>query len=250
MLIKNLTIQENELLSLPNGDERVGNALIVGEPIDFFWGVDYAGVNPANGKAQWTDVNGITTYGNIDPGNGRVLGSSIPKYFGGLSNTFTYKGISLDVFFQFQLDWDAFNGDLFNLADAGSSNDNDLVTQLDRWQNPGDITNVPQAYEGGIIDGFTQQTPGAGLTNSRWISDGSYLRLKQVSISYDFPRTITDKLSLRNLSIFAQATNLITFTRFDGIDPEVIGNQNDVNGSSFGVFPVGRQVTGGLSIGF
>ena len=251
----NITFQNNEITELP-GDAEVlfpgaFTRLIKGEAVRSHWGVEYVGVNPANGKAMWKDNAGNIKYGNFAPEDGMVLGSPIPTSFGGFSNTFTYKGLSLDVFFQFQLGSEAFNGDLANLAASGSRNDNQLVSQLDRWQNPGDITNVPRAYETEIIDGFHQtlRTDFANLANSRYISDGSYLRLKQISLNYDFPKTITDKLSLRNLSVFVQGTNLLTWTNFTGIDPEVVNVLNDLGNSGFGVFPVGKQFNAGITVG-
>jgi len=245
----NLTIQENELTELPEGDERIGNSLIVGQPINLLWGLRYAGVNPANGKAMWSDNEGNVNYGDFTAEDGQVLGSAIPTLFGGFSNTFTYKGIALDIFFQFQLGNEAFNGDLRNLARSGSTSDNQLVSQLDRWQQPGDVTNVPIAYEGGVVDGFSQ-TSHTGLINSRYVSDAGYVRVKQISLSYDLPKSITEKLHLNGMNIFVQVNNLLTFTKFDGIDPEVVVHNNSLGFSSFGVYPVAKQVSGGVKINF
>ena len=257
----NISFQNNEILSLNEGQEQINPGAstrrIVGQPINVLWGVDYVGVNPANGKAMWRDNAGNIQYGNFAPEDGRVVGSPIPDSFGGLTNTFSYKGITLDIFFQFQLGAEAFNGDLANLAASGGRNDNQLVSQLDRWQQPGDVTNVPRAYEGEIIDGFHQalRNDFGTFRNTRYISDASYVRLKQVNLTYSFPKSITDKLNMRSLSIFAQATNLLTWTKFDGIDPEVITSLNTSFNSGnartgFGVFPVGKQYNAGISIGF
>ncbi len=242
----NISFIKNELTALPGGDERIGNTLIVGEPINFIYGVPYAGVNPANGKAMWYDTLGNPVY-NVQQRDGRVLGSQIPTKFGGWNNTFSYKGFSLAVFFQYSLDYQVSNAELYNIAASGSFRDNQLVSQLDRWQNPGDITNVPIAYEGGVVDGFDQQFP--GFFPSRYMSDGGYVRLKQIMLSYEFQPSLLSKIGLKRVQLFAQALNMVTWTKYDGIDPEVIEYNNNAGLSSFGAYPNPRQYTVGVNIG-
>jgi len=243
----NLSTLHNELISLPNGQTRIGNALIVGEPISFQYLLEFAGVNPANGKTMIRDANGNLAYRGVQA-DAAVRGTAIPTYFGGLSNNFSYKGINLELFFQYQGGNKGFNGDLYNLYGAGSGANNQLVSQLNRWQNPGDITNVPRSFQGGIIDGFDQQQGNFGST--QFMSDASYVRLKQVTLSYDLPSKIVSKAKMTKVNIFAQALNLWTYTKFEGIDPEVISNNNATGVTSFGVYPVGRQFMAGVTIGF
>ena len=242
----NITFLRNELTALPGGDERIGNALIVGEPVNFIFGVPYAGVNPANGKAMWYDTLGNPVY-TVQQRDGRVLGSSIPSRFGGWNNVFTYKGLSLTVFFQYSMGHKIFNGDLYNLAASGSFRDNQLVSQLDRWQNPGDITNVPIAFEGGVVDGFDQQFPGFGP--SRYVSDGGYIRLKQLTLAYEFQPALLSRIGFKRIQVFGPALNLVTWTKYDGIDPEVIEFNNNAGFSSFGAYPNGRQYSIGVNLG-
>lgn len=242
----NVSTLHNELVSLPNNQKRIGNTLIVGEPISFLYLFDFAGINPANGKAMIYDTLGNLSYSGATR-DAAVRGSNIPKYFGGLSNSFSYKGINLEVFFQFQGGNQAFNGDLYNLYASGSSANNQLVSQLARWQNPGDVTNVARAYQGGVIDGFDQQFGTFGTT--QFMSDASYVRLKQVTLSYNLPSSIISKMKLNKVSVFVQGLNLWTYTKFDGIDPEVVSNNNGTGVSSFGVYPVAKQFMGGISIG-
>ncbi|MEQ1586516.1 MAG: TonB-dependent receptor [Cyclobacteriaceae bacterium] len=242
----NVSTLHNELVSLPNNQKRIGNTLIVGEPISFLYLFDYAGINPANGKAMIYDTLGNLSYSGATR-DAAVRGSNIPKYFGGLSNNFSYKGVNLEVFFQFQGGNQAFNGDLYNLYASGSSANNQLVSQLARWQNPGDVTNVARAYQGGVIDGFDQQFSTFGTT--QFMSDASYVRLKQITLSYNLPSSIISKMKLNKVSVFVQGLNLWTYTKFDGIDPEVVSNNNGTGVSSFGVYPVAKQFMGGISIG-
>ncbi len=247
----NITFIKNEVLSLPGGADTLGTDYIVGQPAEFFWGVDYLGVNPANGRPLYRTRDGNTSYGNLGNDDAYIIGSPIPDYYGGFGNTFSYKGLALDIFFQFQMGNEAFNGDLYNLAYSGATPDNQLVSQLSRWQQPGDVTNVPIAVNGGQVDGFDVQFP--GVTPSRYISDGSYIRLKQITLSYALPTSLLSSTNvIKGAQLFVSGTNLATWTKFDGIDPEVIVNNNSATTttSSYGVYPVGRQFTGGVTVKF
>jgi TonB-linked SusC/RagA family outer membrane protein len=245
----NIGLLENEVTSLVDSDTIfAGNIpnLIVGQPVDFFYLLDYAGVNPANGRAMVRRADGSLTY---NPGfeDGAVRGSSIPTAFGGLTNTFSYKGFTLDVLFQFQLGNEAFNGDLYNILDNGG-NDNRRVDVIEnRWQNPGDVTNYPQLTNNGNIAGIDQEFGFIGTT--RFMSDGGYVRLKTATFSYDFPRAWMNSVGMRRARIFVQGVNLITWTKYDGIDPEVVANNNATGTSSFGAYPLGRQFSVGVNLG-
>jgi TonB-linked SusC/RagA family outer membrane protein len=242
----NIGTLHNELISLPNNQTRIGNSLIVGESISFPYLLKFAGVNPATGKTMIYDANGNLAYRGVQD-DLAVRGSYIPTYYGGLSNNFSYKGINLELFFQYQGGNKAFNSDWYNYYASGSGANNQLVSQLKRWQNPGDMTNVARAFQGGIIDGFAQNQGNFGST--QFLSDASYVRLKQVTLSYSLPNQIVTKIGLKKINVFAQALNLWTYTKYDGIDPEVVANNNATGVSSFGVFPVGKQIMGGLTIG-
>jgi hypothetical protein len=243
----NFSTLKNELLSLPNNAPRQGNTLIVGEPIQFLYLFQFAGINPANGKAMIYDANGNLAYQGLEA-DAAVRGSLIPTYFGGYSNNFSYKGFNLEVFFQFQGGNKAFNSDLYNYYRAGSVADNQLVSQLNRWQQPGDITNVPRAFQGGTIDGQDQVFGTFGTT--QFMSDASYLRLKQVTLSYNLPSSLVSRLKLSKVNVFVQGLNLWTLTNYAGIDPEVVTNNQSTGVSGFGVYPVGRQFMAGLTVGF
>lgn len=252
----NITFQRNEVLSLPGGVDTLGvNTLIVGQPISFIWGVNYAGINPANGRELYYDRQGDLTYGNLGLADGYIIGSPIADYYGGLTNTVSYKNLSLDFLIQFQGGNEAINGDLFNLDRQGNAENNQLRRNLNYWKQPGDVTSTGRPFQGGVIDGINSATPGGGNNTARYLSDASYARLKTVTLTYNLPKAITTKIGMNNVSFFVTAVNLLTVTNFDGIDPEVITNNSDTNRtanapSTFGVFPVGRQYTGGVSIKF
>jgi TonB-dependent starch-binding outer membrane protein SusC len=240
----------NKVTDLGPGVERLNlggfGTVLLNEPIGVYEGVPYAGVNPANGKAMWLDINNQPVYvTTVD--DRRIIGNTLPKAYGGWTNTFKYRGIGLEVFFQYQVGQDAFLGDMYNLSYSGSSTDNQLVSQLAYWRQPGDITNVPAPWEGGNRDGYDLRAPGFAPT--RFLADAGYVRLKQVTLGYDLPGTLLSKIRLRKVNVFVQAMNLVTWTDYPGIDPEVVNANNLQNVSTYGNYPNGKQITFGINLG-
>ena len=172
----NITFLENELRELYDGRDRIGNDLIVGRPISFWYTHRFLGVNPANGRAMYDDANGGYTY-IVGESTLQYIGSGLPTSYGGLSNTFSYGPVSLEVFFQGQFGNLAGNQDMFNLEDWGASTGNLRTNQLSYWKQPGDITTVGRPYEGGQAPG----TSNIDTFSTRFLSDGGYMRLKQVT---------------------------------------------------------------------
>ncbi|WP_200980203.1 TonB-dependent receptor [Echinicola sp. 20G] len=237
----NITFLENELMELYDGLDRIGNDLIVGRPIDFLYSNEFLGVNPANGRIMYADENGDYTY-IVGESSLRYIGSGLPSSYGGLSNTFTYGPVSLEVFFQYQFGNKVFNQDLYNIAYAGSGPDNQEVSQLDYWQEPGDITKTPKPYEGGQEPG----TSSIGSSSTRLINDGGYIRLKQVTLRYSLPVAIANKIGMKRANIYVQGINLATITKFNGIDPEVLS----VGSSTYGAYPNAKQISAGINLNF
>ncbi|MBD8491239.1 TonB-dependent receptor [Echinicola sp. CAU 1574] len=237
----NITFLENELMELYDGLDRIGNDLIVGKPIDFLYSNEFLGINPANGRIMYADENGDYTY-IVGESSLRYIGSGLPSSYGGLSNTFTYGPVSLEVFFQYQFGNKVFNQDLYNIAYAGSGPDNQDVSQLDYWQEPGDITKTPKPYEGGQEPG----TSSIGSSSTRLINDGGYIRLKQVTLRYSLPVAIANKIGMKRANIYVQGINLATITKFNGIDPEVLS----VGSSTYGAYPNAKQISAGINLNF
>lgn len=246
----NATFITNDVTDLGPGIDRLNlggfGTVLKNEPIGVFEGAPYYGVNPANGKPMWLDINNNPTY-NVTVADRRIIGYLLPKSYGGWTNTFAFKGITLEVFFQYQVGADAFLGDMYNLSYAGSTGDNQLVSQLNHWKQPGDIVNVPAPWEGGNRDGFDLRAP--GLSPTQFLADAGYVRLKQITLGYDLPSSILSKVRLRKLNVFVQAMNLYTWTEYPGIDPEVVNANNLTNISTYGNYPNGRQVTFGINLG-
>ena len=123
---------------------------------------------------------------------------------------------------------------------AGAGEENQTRNQLDRWTRPGQITSVPKPIDGGIEIGGYDPT---NLT-SRFIQTASYIRLKQVTLSYQLPSAIISRAKMSNVSVFVQAINLATFTNFRGDDPE------NAIGNNLNQYPNPRQITAGVTIEF
>jgi TonB-dependent starch-binding outer membrane protein SusC len=208
------TIIDKENFSMP--------VVMLNYPISEFYGAQYAGVNPANGDAIWY-VNEKDANGNIvNPGattndfskaNFVPLGNPNPPFIGAITNTLEYKGFGLDFTFQgvagnkIELLGDSF------MAMNGNWFDNELKSQLGSWKKPGDITDIPQARLG-----FGN---GNQIRSSRYLSDGSYIKLRTIILSYQLPQKIAEKIGLDRIRISVQGQNLLTFTKNIGWDPEV-----------------------------
>lgn len=247
------SLQANEVKELNGGRDTIFSGgfpqLIVGEPLSFYNLTEYAGVNPANGRIMAYDRNGVPTYAPTNQ-DVKIFDGAFADYFGGFRSEFNFKGFTLFGFFQFQGGNKIFNNDLYSLFSASANSDNQLVSQADYWRQPGDITTVHKPVQGGIIEGVEQQAFGLATGSSQFLSDGTYLRLKELKLAYQFPRNLLQGVGLDGVTIYAQGLNLLTWTKFDGIDPEAIGNRQAFTGSPSFAFPIGRQYAVGLNVSF
>lgn len=252
----NFAANHNEVVELApgqdiidNGGSDVLNVVKVGEPIGVFYGAEYAGVDPDNGDALWY-VNGPeggdATTNDFNLANYVVLGDPNPDFIAGFSNSFSYKGFTLDIATQSvygnQIN---LNGDHWMEAN-GTVYDNQTTHILEAWQNPGDITDVPQGRLG-----FEN---GDQTRSSRYIDDGSYIRLKAVTLGYDFSGRLIKKVKLTSLRLYASAYNMLTITNYRGWDPEVssdyVGSsENIIAGNDFYSAPQPKTIVFGLTIG-
>jgi TonB-linked SusC/RagA family outer membrane protein len=233
----NIAFTQNKLISLYNGLQFINTSrnYQVGQPLNTYWYFQYAGVNPADGRPLYLDKNQNLTYNPVTADN-RNVGDSNPDFFGGFGNTFSYKGLSLDVLFQYQYGNESFIQAAQVLEASGASTDNQLVSQLGRWTTPGQITSIPRAY-----DGFEPLAYDPTNLTSRYIQTASYIRLKQVSLAYKLPKAVNKKLGLQGVTVFVQGLNLGTITNYRGQDPENTGN-------NLQAYPNAKTFTGGLTI--
>ncbi|NTS40856.1 TonB-dependent receptor [Flavisolibacter sp. BT320] len=233
--------------TLSFNDGRYMNALIVGQPIGVHYGPRYAGVDPQNGDPLYYEQDGKTTTNDYNAAGAFVVGDPNAKYFGGLTNTFSYKGIELSVLLQGVFDYDIVNGAGGFMSSAADWFDNQTRDQMKRWQKPNDVTNVPQARLNRFGD-FA--SPGI---STQYMEDGSYVRLKNITLAYNLPNSVLSKLRLSSARIYFTGVNLATFTNYTGWDPEVntdyrAGNINQ--GGDFYAAPQIKSIVFGLNIGF
>jgi len=230
--------------TLPGNDGRFLNSLIVGESIGIFYGPKFVGADPANGDALYYLQDGKSTTKDYNKAGSFIVGNPNPDWIGGLSNTFSYKGIELNILLQGVFGNQIMNGGGGFMSASGDFYDNQTRDQLRRWQKPGDITDVPQLrFLGGN---------GIGAS-SRYIEDGAYVRLKNVTLAYNFSTALLSRLKMSTAKLFVTGVNLATFTDYTGWDPEVntdyrSGNRNQ--GSDFYAAPQIKSVTFGINLGF
>jgi TonB-linked SusC/RagA family outer membrane protein len=272
---KVLALAENqEAITFSIGDRIAGGTPVsiskIGYPIGTFYGYLWDGVY------QYSDfdklVNGtyrlkssITTNGNtaanIQPGdvkyrdlngdlviNGSdntIIGNPNPKHYGGFSNNFTYKNFDLNVFFQWSYGNNIANVNRIIFEGGGEfpNNLNQYKTVADRWTPENPTSTMPS---------FRPSSNGlSNVFSSRTIEDGSYLRLKTVSLAYNLPTKLLKRIKFKNAQLYASAQNLMTWTNYSGSDPEVsVSNNSLAPGIDFSAYPRNRTVTVGLNITF
>ncbi len=227
------------------------NKAIEGQALGVFYAREFAGADPANGDALYylnsKKADGTTDHSTTNDYNAAsdvVIGNPNPKFIYGLDNAVTYKNFDFDVLLQGVYGNQIYNGGGEFMSASGSNGfDNQTIDQLAAWKNPGDITMIPEArlfYPNGID------------ASSRYISGGSYLRVKAVSLGYNLPKSILTRLKIDHLHIYIRAENLFTITNYEGWDPEVTAdfyNDNINRGYDFYSAPQFRTITVGANIG-
>lgn len=216
------------------------NILRVGLPLGAFYGYVSEGVDPETGDIKYKDEN---KNGIFDPGDRKVIGYGMPDFTFGFTNNFSYGRFNLNLFFQGSYGNDIFNATRIDLEGMFDSK-NQSVDVLDRWQNPGDITDIPRAVGGGNVDNVRNST--------RFIEDGSYIRLKSATLSYMVLNDNPKFKAIRRLSVYVTGQNLITLTKYSGFDPEVnaFGSSAVSMGIDYGTYPQSRSVVFGLNVEF
>ena len=206
-----------------------------GRPLGSFYGYIADGVNRETGELNYRDVNND---GIISANDRTYIGDPNPDFTFGMTNTFAWKGLSLSVLLQ-----GSYGNDIYNVSRMDNEGmfdgRNQSTTVLRRWRIPGQITDVPKA-------GFDQRN------STYYIEDGSYLRVKSVTLSYDVPALALRKMHLTRLMPYISFTNLLTWTGYKGRDPEVnqYGDSGTVQGLDWGTYPLSRSFVMGLKVEF
>ncbi len=235
----NLGYNRTKLIELYNGLQQIGTyQYTVGQPLNLIYTYKWAGVNPADGRPMYYDINGNITY-SPKTTDQQIIGHQYPTLTGGISNTFSYKGASLDFLFQYQYGNSSYLQSLQYIETSGDIAANQTINQLQRWTTPGQITSVPRPYNGGTEpNGYNIQN-----LSSRFVEDASYIRLKTVTFNYMLPKTLTQSIGIPSLSLFVSGLNLVTFTHYRGDDPENTGN-------NLNNYPNPKTISGGLKARF
>ncbi len=224
-----------------------GNVAIAmeGEELGLFYGYISEGVNPETGDLVFKDMDKSGTLNDADQ---TIIGNSNPKFTFGLTNSFSYKNFSFSFFFLGVEGNDIFNAS--RIENEGLFDEaNQLSTVLNRWTAPGQVTDMPRSNFGDNHN---------SLISSRYIEDGSYIRLKSATLGYELPIKYAEKLKMSRLFIYVTGENLFTFTKYSGFDPEVdlygtSGDNTLINiapGVDYGTYPQSREFIVGLNITF
>lgn len=206
----NLTRAKNKLLSFPGLEgSSYANQFVIGQPLNIIKVYQYKGVNPQTGTYTFTDFNGDGNFSAAD--DKKVIKDLNPDFYGGLQNTISFKGFTLDFLFQF-VRQENFN-EMYRFTMPGTMS-NQPSALVDNWQQAGDNA----AYQGYSTNNNLKSTAYTRYIQSdAVISDASYIRLKNISLSFDLPREWTKGFSYR---ISLQGQNVLTFTKYKGLDPE------------------------------
>ena len=233
--------------TLSFNDGRYFNALIVGQPIGVFYGQKYAGVDPNNGDALYYMQDGKSTTNDYLSAGEFVVGDPNPKWFGGWTNTFSYKGLELNVLLQAVLGYQVVNGAGGFMSARGDWFDNQTRDQLGRWKQPGDVTNIPEARLNAFGDFISPPV------STQYMEDAGYVRLKNVTLGYNLPQTLLAKLKMSSVRVYVTGINLAVITDYTGWDPEVNTDYRSGTINQGGDFYAAPQIKSwafGVNIGF
>jgi TonB-dependent starch-binding outer membrane protein SusC len=217
-----------------------------------FWLYKQLYVDPATGNSVYQTANGKTSYsGAYNPNitlttaDRVIMGNAMPDFFGGITNNFSYKGFDLAVFFSYQYGDDILNYNRFLGEKQGQAGyDGRFVTesQMNRWTHPGQITSVPRVTSVGNNYLIEQ--------NSRFLENGSFLRLKTLTFGYSFDK-LSARLKVEKIRVYVLGSNLWLLTKYTGPDPEISvnqGNGGNAPGLDQGTPPQPRSLQVGINI--
>jgi TonB-linked SusC/RagA family outer membrane protein len=238
------TFNRNKIIKLAT-DKPIENTTTirkVGEAYNTFYMAEYAGVDTETGSPLWyKGKEGKETTSNINEAGQRIVGSADPKFYGGIGMNFKYKNFDLSADVSYTLGNKVYNSGFSYDMQVGHYFLGPVSNYVyeNRWQKPGDITNVPK-FEAG-------NSSSAEANSTRFLMDGSYLRMKSVVLGYTLPSKLLSKAGISNLRVYASADNLFTITSSDyiGFDP-----QTRPTGIQSWSYPVPTNIMFGLNLGF
>jgi TonB-dependent starch-binding outer membrane protein SusC len=237
----NVAYNRNQLVNLDEGREDVKSEISIlqlGAPINSFYLVPYAGVNPANGDALYVDLDGNVTP-NFSTSFQRRFGTADAPWIGGITTSIAYKGFEISALFSWMAGHYKYNNERINIDNPDYITDNVSVDLLRAWRKPGDLTDVPRLDNPAIGQ---SRSPYVTQT-TRYLEKSDFLRFRNLIVSYTIPAQWLSAIKLRSIRVFAQGQNLLTFTPWRGNDPEVTN-------TSGAVYPTQRTFTFGINVGF
>jgi TonB-linked SusC/RagA family outer membrane protein len=237
----NATHYKNVITELPQKEIITGTKkLMVGHSIYDFWLREWAGIDQATGLPLWyvDKADGTKgTTGTYSSATQYYTGSSLPDVYGGLTNTFNYKGFSFSFLIAYSLGGKVLDQDYLFMLGTGTSAGRSFGTEmLNHWTPENKNTDVPKLT--------TVQTNWTSVS-SRFLYDASYARLKSVNLSYNLPKSLLDKAQLNNVTIYLQAENLFTLYNHKGLDPE-----QSVGGTTYYRYPAVKSLSAGINLSF
>jgi TonB-linked SusC/RagA family outer membrane protein len=259
----NLSFNRNKVLALgPTGDAiRSGtgvgetNITVIGKPLGNFYGYQQLGIfkdqadldsyphdaTARPGDVKFADVNGD---GKFNADDRTLIGNNQPDFIYGMTNTLSFKGIDLGITVQ-----GIQGGQILNLSrrfiENLEGNQNQLSTVLDRWKSPQEPGN-------GIVPRANERTTGNNnAISSRWVESASYFRIRNITVGYNLPKSVVERIKIQSLRLYGGIQNAFTSTKYLGFNPEVSGYENALTGGvDYGSYPLARTYTIGLNIGF
>lgn len=270
----NFATVKNEVTALAGNNEDIigythtaanaNNITRVGYSVGSLYGAKTAGVNPENGRrifinakgekvqysaavqpgeSNWTYLDGSTAPA-IAVSDYYVLGNTLPKWNGGLTSNFTYKGFDLSLNFTFAGGYYVMNGTKGTLREQTTFNNHTDI--LDRWTTPGQVTNIPRLVYNDIISN------GTAFPISENVEKADFLRLNNLLVGYKIPANLLNRVGVSSLRVYAQASNLFLITGYSGTDPEssTNGNSNTSPGVERNSVGRGRTFTFGVNLAF
>jgi TonB-linked SusC/RagA family outer membrane protein len=269
----NLSTLKNEVTALaPGVDEILGvtslettNRTVVGQPIGSIWGVRTDGVDPATGRriflnangqqvfydhsapaaSRWTLADGTTHRAINITDDGTVLGSPIPRFYGGLDNTLTYGNFDMTVSLTFATGFYIYNGSKAGLRDQRTWNNTKEVYEK-AWKQPGDITDIPKPIWGDNVSN------GSTMVQSQNVEKADFLKVRNLGIGYRLENDFLRSAGVRSVRLHVQMFNVLTLTGYEGADPEIssMGDSNLAPGVDRNTVPQARTLSFGLNVTF
>lgn len=240
----NATTYKNEIVSIPTDVMWSGTKKWVkGGSLYDFWMYEWAGVDPETGDAQWymTDTETgervkTTNYGSLTSQDKVKVGNALPKVSGGFQSDLTWRDLSLSMTFAYSIGNKIYNRDKASLMGVSGANGSTMSKDLlNRWTPENTQTDVPRLeYD---------QTSYFTSASTRWLVDGSYLRLKTVTLNYNLPKKWIQPAMLKDVSIYVQGENLLTFSKQQGLDPE-----QALGGVTYWRYPAMKTLSFGINV--